>query len=132
MKQEIKDRWVKALESGEYDQTKGYLHDEDGYCCLGVLCEIAKADGVLAFDADENTYVSATDKRDYSDVTLPRAVLAWADMSDSAPVSPIQYTYEDGTLRPGTRPFAHYSELNDDMDFDFKKIAEVIKNDPNL
>jgi len=42
-KQLLKD-WVKALRSGEYKQTRDYLHDEKGFCCLGVLCDIALDD----------------------------------------------------------------------------------------
>lgn len=33
-------KWVQALRSGEYNQTKGALQDVDGYCCLGVGCRI--------------------------------------------------------------------------------------------
>lgn len=43
MKKNIKKRWIKALRSGEYEQGKGRLKDEEGkYCCLGVLCDITK------------------------------------------------------------------------------------------
>lgn len=46
MDKELKDKWVAALRSGEYKQTKGKFHDTTretgGYCCLGVLCEVAK------------------------------------------------------------------------------------------
>ena len=34
-------RWIQALRSGEYQQTRGQLnHPTEGYCCLGVLCEL--------------------------------------------------------------------------------------------
>ena len=36
----IKDKWIKALESGEYRQTSGYLTEKGCYCALGVLCDI--------------------------------------------------------------------------------------------
>ncbi len=36
----LKD-WVKELRSGEYKQTKRSLHDNYGFCCLGVLSDIA-------------------------------------------------------------------------------------------
>lgn len=34
--------WIEALESGEYKQGKGVLHDDETntYCCLGVLATI--------------------------------------------------------------------------------------------
>jgi hypothetical protein len=33
-------KWMKALRSGEYSQTRGALQDGRGYCCLGVACEV--------------------------------------------------------------------------------------------
>lgn len=32
-------KWIKALRSGEYAQTKGALQDNEGFCCLGVACK---------------------------------------------------------------------------------------------
>lgn len=48
----IKAKWVKALRSGRYKQGVGALYDPDSgrYCCLGVLCRVARAkeqDGVF-------------------------------------------------------------------------------------
>ncbi len=38
----VKQEWVDALRSGNYQQRSGSLYDSyyDAYCCLGVLCEI--------------------------------------------------------------------------------------------
>ena len=33
--------WVVALRSEQYKQATKALHPDDGYCCLGVMCEIA-------------------------------------------------------------------------------------------
>jgi hypothetical protein len=33
--------WLKALESGEFKQTTGWLQDGDSYCCLGVACRVS-------------------------------------------------------------------------------------------
>lgn len=38
-KKKIK-KWVKALRSGKYKQTKYKLQDHRGFCCLGVACDI--------------------------------------------------------------------------------------------
>src|SRR4051812_29792359 len=49
----LKARWVAALRSGDYRQSSGQLHITEGvdnvagFCCLGVLCEIGVADGVV-------------------------------------------------------------------------------------
>lgn len=40
MKTEIKEKWLKALRSDDYQQTTGTLCDEKGYCCLGVLLDV--------------------------------------------------------------------------------------------
>lgn len=36
-------KWLKALESGEYAQTKALLCNGDGFCCLGVACDVLGA-----------------------------------------------------------------------------------------
>ena len=34
-------KWVEALESGQYKQTKGYLSKGNNrFCCLGVACDL--------------------------------------------------------------------------------------------
>jgi hypothetical protein len=37
MDKKLKAKWVKALMSGEFQQTTGVLNDQHGHCCLGVL-----------------------------------------------------------------------------------------------
>lgn len=39
--------WVCALRSGVYDQGHGQLRTEDGYCCLGVLADVADNSGAV-------------------------------------------------------------------------------------
>lgn len=41
------EKWLKALESGEYAQSKGALCNGNGFCCLGVACEILGIAAVL-------------------------------------------------------------------------------------
>jgi hypothetical protein len=43
MDAEIKTKWVEALRSGKYEQTRHTVRDHRGFCCLGVLCDIAGA-----------------------------------------------------------------------------------------
>ena len=33
-------KWIMALRSGEYKQTRGRLEDDLGFCCLGLACKI--------------------------------------------------------------------------------------------
>lgn len=39
-------KWVDALRSGEYEQGKEYLEDDNKYCCLGIACSIAEENGI--------------------------------------------------------------------------------------
>lgn len=52
MDAQLKAKWIAALRSGKYQQTTHYLKDDDGFCCLGVLCDIQGAD----FDAIRQQY----------------------------------------------------------------------------
>lgn len=40
MNSQIKQQWVAALRSGKYSQDTGVLRSTEGYCCLGVLCDL--------------------------------------------------------------------------------------------
>jgi len=35
-----KQKWIEALRSGKYKQTRAKLRRQTGYCCLGVLCDL--------------------------------------------------------------------------------------------
>lgn len=135
MNQDIKKRWVDALRSGEYEQAKNYLSTPDGYCCLGVLCEIAVEDGVV-FKDDETYFSKEEPQNDFSAEELPRAVIEWAGLEDENhaenPLSDVKYARNANDVsihlpRPAGRENAHLSELNDDMGFDFKMIADVVE-----
>lgn len=42
MRAELKKEWLEALRSGKYKQGESRLRTkEGGYCCLGVLCDVA-------------------------------------------------------------------------------------------
>lgn len=43
---EAKRLWVEALRSGRYPQATGALHSREGWCCLGVACDVAVRNGV--------------------------------------------------------------------------------------
>lgn len=38
---DLTKEWLEALRSGKYKQTRKHLHKGEGYCCLGVACEVA-------------------------------------------------------------------------------------------
>lgn len=130
MKPEIKERWVARLESGKDAQTTGYLANDRGLCCLGVLCEIAAEDGIVikrvVDEADGQVeYVSKVNPDDSESGELPDAVVEWAGLNDNYnPNNPrVKIVYGDDSVRTGF----HLSELNDDLAMNFSEIAEIIK-----
>ena len=54
MNKEIKDKWVKALRSGEYKQGRLYLQRDNLFCCLGVLCKVLDVPNIVS-DYSNNT-----------------------------------------------------------------------------
>lgn len=42
---EAQERWLTALESGDYEQTTRRLRRWDAYCCLGVACDVSQVEG---------------------------------------------------------------------------------------
>lgn len=39
-KQALLTAWLEALRSEKYPQDKGHLKTREGFCCLGVLCDV--------------------------------------------------------------------------------------------
>ena len=79
---EIKKRLIVALRSGDYKQTRGALCEDGGYCCLGVLCELAmidpdspvsSVDSALASELDLFV-VQAAEEPDESDTKRPARI----------------------------------------------------------
>ena len=40
MDAQLKEKWIAALRSGDYEQGANYLKRGNNYCCLGVLCDV--------------------------------------------------------------------------------------------
>lgn len=49
MRRDIKDLWVAALRSGEFQQGKGKLDDKGHFCALGVLSTIGLCQGICTW-----------------------------------------------------------------------------------
>ncbi len=110
MNQIIKKRWVKALKSGEYTQTRGYLkriEDTTSFCPLGVLCDLhAKETGNKW--TEDKYYLGCK----YS---LPHEVVVWAGLP------------KENTAITNNGQFI--SELNDVRRYTFTEIADVIEKE---
>lgn len=62
---ELQQLWVDALRSGKYSQTKKRLHDENGFCCLGVFCDLIDPNGWVETKDDCNSVFYFNGERSY-------------------------------------------------------------------
>ncbi len=122
MNEDVKTEWVKRLRSGDYPQTKEHLRDDNGYCCLGVLCEVAREANVVTYERIEGG-TAVFHRYDGETGALPTSVRLWAGVSGSNPLTDV-YEEEDGT---GSR--LTLAELNDNLGMSFAEIADVIERD---
>jgi hypothetical protein len=91
VKSEIKLKWVEALRSGDYAQAKGSLKDDldpddptkIGYCCLGVLCELAVQEGGIINSVRKSS--TGTYYYDEESGLLPYSVQQWAGFETASP-----------------------------------------------
>lgn len=113
-----REKWISALRSGKYKQTKWRLQTHEGYCCLGVLCDVAMKEGVI----DKENYVPPTKTSeanfDGSVVSLPHKVQEWAGLRTPSGAWGIGKATE------------HLTYLNDNADKSFSEIADVLENPP--
>jgi hypothetical protein len=118
MDPEIRAQWTAALRSGKYPQGRSVLRKDDELCCLGVLCELARAAGHLgARCCEDGTWVYGNGETEY----LPAAVAEWAGITHGAHnPAVIALVDEDG---PGPMELAL---LNDEYQWTFAQIADAI------
>lgn len=109
MKQSVMKKWVEALRSGKYEQTREVLKGDDGYCCLGVLCDISKK-GEWTTKCGQNDYDCGSLDKD--DVNLPVTVQKWAEMKNNTGKADIHTSL---------------TVMNDDDRMNFKEIADFIE-----
>jgi hypothetical protein len=83
MKTEIRDRWITALESGEYTQTTGRLRIEgDKFCCLGVLCMLVAPERFVRLTDTEYCIPPIGDSTDETvSAMLPDSILEMVGLS---------------------------------------------------
>jgi hypothetical protein len=122
MNKEIKQEWVKALRSGEYEQGRNQLKTKNGkFCCLGVLCDLYSKKNNVPWSTE-----SSSIHKNFQHYTihgalenLPDQVKAWAGLQESDPV----VKHKD--------PFpthVHLSYIND-QGTSFAEIANIIEEE---
>lgn len=149
---EVIEQWAIALESGEYPQTRGALRrvrpygdHPAGFCCLGVLTDLAVKGGVTeAARENEDGTVSYRNSWDENDPglemsQLPRIVQVWAGLPMANPIvsylrtpEEVQEEFEEAVyesideveVEAGTS----LAELNDVYGQTFPEIAQIIRD----
>ncbi len=110
----IGKQWCEALRSGKFKRGKGKLCTVKGktskYCCLGVLCHILKTPYEKTIDGYKK-YLSQSQN------ALPENVRINAKM----------YSSLGNNLKNSYEGFTQLSRINDETNFTFKQIADIIE-----
>jgi hypothetical protein len=132
MNQEVKQKWVAALRSGEFQQTKEVLKNTQGYCCLGVLTELYRREHpdlcdwvIVGTPHHGECYVCRPNSNSYggSPFVLTPEVIDWAGLPDGQDNPTVIYKERSYLL----------SEMNDGYErekhlpISFKQIAATIE-----
>jgi len=114
---ENRKKWIAALRSGKYSQVRSRLKTDDGYCCLGVACEV--------LDAKVSSGRAGTDSVCYEHglegiKTVTDTILPYS-IAHKLGISPT------GTFDSHNHAYDCLWKLNDFADYSFSKIADVIE-----
>lgn len=107
------EKWLEALESGEYKQIKNKLREHTspksyGYCCLGVACDVANKVGARRVSEDVLK----------KDLMLPVNMQLLIGINDSG-------DFKESISYQGKK-YSNLTGLNDDG-VRFKTIARIIR-----
>lgn len=115
MKQSIKEKWIAALRSGEYQQGKYRLKRNNKFCCLGVLTDLHRKTKkkkdykwIKLYNGDENYFDSVG--------ALNTEVQKWSSIDSAGGLFKYPTNGKTNTL----------ATLND-TGKSFKQIADIIE-----
>lgn len=123
MDKRVKNLWVNALLSNQFNQGKGYLRKDNKYCCLGVLCELFSQERQGHWEENKFITNNSEDTR-----YLPLDVSNWAGFTkikNTTVYNPVpgNKVQDDSLFSKRT---LSYSEMND-KGFSFREIANLIQ-----
>jgi hypothetical protein len=135
MNPDVKQKWIAALRSGDYKQTREQLRRRNSYCCLGVLTDLYDKNKVESKDCWCGNSYSYTngEAKCKANLLLPPPVMEWAGLEASNPN--VEYPTRIGwtdtpdqcnkmSLEPD---FASLAYLNDSEKLNFNQIADIIE-----
>lgn len=102
----LEAKWLEALRSGKYEQGHYDLRRKNGYCCLGVLCDII----------DPSAWNKVSESEKYTTYT-------WGPKGDAGYLSSALQT----ELGMSNEDMWELMGMNDGGDYDFNGIAERIE-----
>lgn len=90
MNSQVKEKWIAALRSGEYEQGKNKLRGSEGFCCLGVLCDLYSQEPFTQGWKFNGEYEKSPLPMDYwyfdgESEFLPKSVMEWAGLKTNCP-----------------------------------------------
>jgi hypothetical protein len=120
----VKKQWVDALRSGKYRQGFGALRkglglDNDQYCCLGVLCEVAGLSSNRPLGDDAYIYAFEKDKGLLTSYNCSNTCLP-GTLAEKLELMRVPTVHIDGFD-------VSLVTLNDDRKMSFKQIADIIE-----
>jgi hypothetical protein len=101
-----------ALRSGEYTQTSGTLQDEQGHCCLGVMCDVYQKDTGVSIDCRPNGSING------GNLSRHLAVREWVGLVSDC-----------GIFGSKRKDACSLAGLNDNG-YTFTEIADFIESEP--
>lgn len=106
-------RWLEALRSGKYSQTRRSLRTDHGFCCLGVACDVYDPKG---WEKDtEDISHEFMGERNY----LPKEVREWLGLRP-------HYSMAHGGVE------SILADLNDKTGSTFAEIADYLEKHPEI
>lgn len=130
MNPQVKEMWVNALRSGEYNQATGKLKTPQGFCCLGVLTDLYVKEKNQEWILQSNN-PEVIDPEDYytfqqTDDFLPTSVSNWAGLNTNCPEVMVENDYCEEYSDDEYVP-KELSDLNDNG-ASFIEIADLIES----
>ena len=128
MNPQVKEKWIDALRSGKYEQGSEKLRGVNGYCCLGVLCDLYSQEQNTEWQFrgyDENTN-QTTDYWYFEEQSefLPESVKEWAGLPACNPNVKVDVTGDDD--EEDWFYFDEIASLND-SGYSFIQLSEIIQ-----
>ena len=135
------DLWLAGLRSGRFPKGRGWLHvrkdeygnvvggGEEGFCCIGVLCEVAIENGaVIPRTPNTGTVAYGIDKRD---TEAPIEAVEWlgfrVDLFDGLGILPDEIEWNSLAQANDYYPDLGFADNPEIAELTFAQIADLIE-----